>query len=439
MNKHFVILTISLCALFIILNNYAIAQPTQEQQLTQEQTEAFRSAKTVKIMVEQSYKYLGVKKIESISLPFKDDAEEFLMLFTKLKVSESDVKNYDLEIKIEAEGMALSAMYSGSFGGTFYTGASVGGSISFEMPGVPIYKKPFKRTRKPPPTVGILKGLTDSYRKELKNPYNAPFLWPYGKGEGSYKRRLLEMIGEIFGLNCFIDIMKDQDSPYRYQASQTIKRIGDSRLVEPLCAAMKNNDSFLRREIAEILGKIKDPRAVKPLIAALKHENWEYRLYAAEALGKIGDPRALEALIAALQDENDFVRGDSAGALGDIGDSRAVEDLIVALKDKSFRVQCDAAEALGKIGEPQAVESLIAALKDGNPPGVREHAAEALGKIGEPQAVESLIAALKDGNPGGVRKHAAKALGKITGQRFYNLQRWQKWWEENKEKYLKKK
>jgi len=67
MKKKLVILTVSLCALLLILGNYAQAQATKEKPLTKEQIEAFRSAKTARISVEQSYRYArGVK------LPYED-------------------------------------------------------------------------------------------------------------------------------------------------------------------------------------------------------------------------------------------------------------------------------------------------------------------------------------------------------------------------------
>ena len=153
-------------------------------------------------------------------------------------------------------------------------------------------------------------------------------------------------------------------------------------------------------------------------------------------LGAEGKNRE-EVLISALKDEDSDVREAAAKALGKIKDPRAVEPLISALKDEDSDVREAAAKALGEIKDPRAVEPLISALKDVNW-RVRDAAAEALGEIKDPRAVEPLISALKDVDVL-VREAAAKALRKITGQDFgWDQAKWQKWWEKNKGRFLKK-
>ena len=91
---------------------------------------------------------------------------------------------------------------------------------------------------------------------------------------------------------------------------------------------------------------------------------------------------------------------------------------------------------IGNVSLPRAIEPLIAALKDKDW-SVRRAAAEALGEIGDPRAVEPLIVVLKDG-AWGVRKGAAEALRKIIEKNFgEDPEKWQEWWEENKEAFLK--
>ena len=96
----------------------------------------------------------------------------------------------------------------------------------------------------------------------------------------------------------------------------------------------------------------------------------------------------------------------------------------------------ESAEALGKIGRP-AVEPLIAALKDRNS-DVRRYAAWALGEIGDARVVVPLIGALKDEDPW-VREEATGALWLITEPYFgeEDPEKWSKWWEQNKESFLK--
>jgi len=56
----------------------------------------------------------------------------------------------------------------------------------------------------------------------------------------------------------------------------------------------------------------------------------------------------------------------------------------------------------------------------------------------DPRAVEPLIATLKVEDDDYVRFSVIDALDKITGKKFgKDHEKWQKWWEENKGKFLK--
>lgn len=140
----YVIFSIFLIVFFIALNSYVMAQ------LTEEQLEAFRSAKTVRIVVEQSY-----GKVGGVSLPFEEVAKRFLGKYAGLKVVVTEGEHYDLKLKIEASGWARGAEYEQDrlikTGKTqyLYTGASLRGSISLEIPGIPSYKKSFGEDRLP--------------------------------------------------------------------------------------------------------------------------------------------------------------------------------------------------------------------------------------------------------------------------------------------------
>jgi hypothetical protein len=82
------------------------------------------------------------------------------------------------------------------------------------------------------------------------------------------------------------------------------------------------------------------------------------------------------------------------------------------------------------------IQVLVEALKDKDS-FVRRSAAYALGELKDPRAVEPLIEALKD-KDSDVRNAVAGALRKITGQNFgENAEKWQKWWGENKGRFIK--
>jgi HEAT repeat protein len=240
-------------------------------------------------------------------------------------------------------------------------------------------------------------------------------------------------------LEFLITVLKDESPGGRSDAAAALGEIKDRRAVKPLIMALKDQHSNVREEAAKALGVIEDGRAVEPLITLLRDEQPGVRSEAALGLGKIKDVRALEPLIAILKDTGQYyvVRSDSAKALGTINDTRAAEALIATLKDGNSCVRWHAAEALGKMNDPAAVEFLIAALKDEDE-DVRERTARALGKIGDRRAVEPLLTALKDAHQR-VQWGVQWALKKITGKDFgEDHGKWQKWWEQNKGNFLKR-
>ena len=352
-----VILLISFSLFFVVLNGYVIAQPSKKQ------FEAFRSAKTVQIVVEQSY-----GEAKDVSLPIMDVARR-LLKYAGLQVVGSNVKDCDLYIKIEAEGKTLSSSYTP--GRKLYTGAPISGSISFEIPGIPIYKKSFRAESWPYIIPGSM--------KDDQTPSGAVFYGP-----GSVGSKIIEMMVEIYGITCVIAGLKDEDKDVRGETAFVLGEIKDPQAVEPLIATLKDEDKDVRRFTAYALGEIKDPRAVEPLITTLKDEDKEVREAAEDALSEIKEP----------------------GAVG-YKHLRAVVPLIVALENEDKEVRKAAADALGKIEDPRAVEPLIAALNDEDE---------------------------------GVREVVVYALENITKKEFgENQEKWQKWWDKNKGKFLKKK
>ena len=120
-------------------------------------------------------------------------------------------------------------------------------------------------------------------------------------------------------------------------------------------------------------------------------------------------------------------------ALGRLGDKRATQSLLTALKDKRFQIRREAAQALGNIRAKAAVAALIAALKD-EESSVRSSAAHALGQIKDPRAIEVLIAASQDKE---VSAYAISALRSITGHPDYTWEQWQRWWQKNRDKWIR--
>ena len=205
------------------------------------------------------------------------------------------------------------------------------------------------------------------------------------------------------------------------EAADKLHQMGPAA-VPALIAALKSPVMFGRNNAVMLLGDIGDTRAVEPLCAALKNDsNGMVRSMAALALGKIGDARAVPALIEALTEkrhdpmilaqkegktvfdklrimktviDGGFMGAESsaAEALGRIKDARAVVPLIALLENGGFLEQSAAAEALGEIGDAQAIAPLEALLEripeaDAPRPGrafsrrARDAAQKALGKF----------------------------------------------------------
>jgi len=247
----------------------------------------------------------------------------------------------------------------------------------------------------------------------------------------------LKKIGKL-ALESWIAALKDEHSKIREEAAMALGDLKEISAVEPLIATLKDEDDDVRRHSAISLGKIKDNRAVEYLLEAIRYDDsLGVQIEAAGALGKIKDGRAIKPLITAFKDkDNPMFQEYALKALIEMG-RLAVEPLIFELKNDDWEIRRDAAEALGEIKNTRATKPLIDALKDKNEV-VRWKAVEALGKTKDTQAVEPLIAALKD-EDSYVRNYAAKALWEITKQdlgKEYNA--WLKWWEENKDKFLKK-
>lgn len=285
-------------------------KPVIDGQLSDEQIKAFRSAKTVRVLVNQSF-----GDATQVSLPFEELTQQ-LLKDSGLSIVESNTTDSDLNLKIEAKGKALSAFYSGS--GLLYTGASLKGIISFKMEGAPIYQNSFYSKIEPP---------TNIFAGKKRGPSQAPFSLAFDN-PNSFVEKFMVIIRDIYGIDALIaalryDQIKIQGySYYRFKANavKAISETKDPRVIKILLDAYNNKKSDLfRSEIVEALGKTKDPRAVDTLIIALKHPGPAVRWEAAKALGKIKSSRSVEHLISILNSEKNFhVRKNTALALKNV-------------------------------------------------------------------------------------------------------------------------
>jgi len=204
--------------------------------------------------------------------------------------------------------------------------------------------------------------------------------------------------------------------------------------------------------LRNLAGGVKDDRLAARLIKLLSHPNARVRAGAATGLGVFRDKAAVPALTKLLSDPEVLVRSSAARALGEVGDERAVSRLIDLLSDPDSGVRCSVAYALGNIGDNRGVPALIKVLSESNI-FVRMSAIFALGEIGAEEAAGPLIGCLSPKARWGMafpeyEPAVIESLQKITGENFGSvwrntprpileetIQKWLKWWEENKEKY----
>jgi hypothetical protein len=286
MKFKYVIVSVSLLTSLLATNCSTVSK------LSKEQIETFQHAKTVRLIVEQSY-----GSAEGVSLPFEDLAQE-LLKYAGVRVVGSDEKGTDATLKIKAKGKPIGAKYNLGY---LYTGARLKGGILFEIQGHRAFKKKFSGK--------LLPFEEASVPRLQRSPSDAPFPYLFEK---SFRPAVFEMIAEIYGVSYLISALKDLC--FRESALEKLADIGKPA-VEPLITALRNQDVSIRSGAARALGAIKDDRALEPLMVALKDENASVRMWAAEALGQIKDNRAVEPLTTALKDEDSHVRIAAEGAL----------------------------------------------------------------------------------------------------------------------------
>ena len=197
---------------------------------------------------------------------------------------------------------------------------------------------------------------------------------------------------------------------------------------------------------------IRDERIAGRLIRLLSHTEARVRAGAATGLSILPDERAAPELVKLLSDPDPNARASAAHALGHIKQKEALPHLIRLLSDSDGEVRMSAAYALGNIGDKRAVPALIKLLSESNI-FVRMSAIFALGEMDAEQAVGPLITCLSPKARWGMafpeyEPAVIESLQKITGENFGSvwrntprpileetIQKWLKWWEENKEKY----
>ena len=134
------------------------------------------------------------------------------------------------------------------------------------------------------------------------------------------------------------------------QVANILSKIGSKKVVDLLLEKLLDYDWRVRAAAAIAIKKIGDSRVINPLLQILfKDGKRDNREYAEIVLNEIGEP-VVEQLIRALNDKEPDIRVRAARLLGKIKDIRAIHPLTeVMSKDKNYDVQMVAKRALEEI------------------------------------------------------------------------------------------
>jgi HEAT repeat protein len=215
-------------------------------------------------------------------------------------------------------------------------------------------------------------------------------------------------------------LMKDRNENVRIAAGYAAYRLGSEGSYKLLVTSLKSPDQTVRANAAMLLGKSGNKQALKHLWYALSRtENSDPVKYqATEAIAMLGDSKISQKLWALLISKYAEDRIDGVRAMGSLGGEQAQGALITnSLEDHVVEVRLAGAEQLAAMGnnsgESVVIEVFRKKLADQMDPRSQERvkvfAAHAIGELGTPRVTKFLPKLLKDPSKF-VRLAAAKAV-----------------------------
>jgi hypothetical protein len=367
------------------------------QEVSDQQREIFRAAKTARIVVNESY-----ERAPGVKLSFEQTARGILKYVGLSLVGAGEVA--DVTFQIEATGSPLSRNYQDPSyrrsGTVLYTGAIVRGSLNVSAGNSnPIVRSFYGKVDTP-------RSIFDTQAGHYDSPAKAPFASAFISGKTTF----LDILGQLL-----IDI---------YGPSQVATAFID----EDLYVSNIGREALLMQDL---------PTAFSISIDAIRQNSPNSRRAGSIALTAIVErfPQAVDLLLAASSDKDPNVRTQVIYTLTPVNDPRVREVMIQALRDSDKSIRILGASRLEYTYDKRATELLLIALRDKDP-AIRRSAAAAL-KLAGVRAIEPLIAALKDKDEY-VRRAAHESLKVATRQELgIEPKGWQKWWKENKPIYEK--
>lgn len=261
------------------------------ENLYDQRHKAFRNVRTVKVIIKDSY---GERNIR---YPFRSMARVLFQDFAGLMIVRENAKSYDAIFRVESKYRPLSGSYKGK---ELYTGASLKGKISLEIPDVIVFKESFQEDKPVPFALWYLKEDWSKTVSEYSTPDSkrVPFSELF-RANGSFNQLAMKMLGEVFGTSFLVSLITasslDFEDYWSIQefAVKAISKVEDPLDIERLIKAFRTS-SYASR----LLRKIKDPRSVEPLLnIALSHIDFYDRKRVVSVLGNLGDDRVVGPLI----------------------------------------------------------------------------------------------------------------------------------------------
>jgi len=228
----------------------------------------------------------------------------------------------------------------------------------------------------------------------------------------------------------YLSLMKWLSSTNEHVRLFTIKLLGRNATPEfsneILTALSKETDSYVRKFIIETLGKIGNVKAVSKVIYHINNDNSiECKRFAIMALYDIlvrfPDDKQYLVFVNALSDKSPEIRYTAAKMLAKIGEKRALPDLLKLENDPDVYVKRAVSHALLAAGEKKGIPIMISTMDFYSLDNSYYNYGWDLGNI------------LKQFTNNSFKKDESKPQDHGKNDDRLNKEKWQKWWDENKD------
>ena len=258
-----------------------------------EALDALRAARTVRLVIDQSYYYRPRNQIQSEPIPeFSLDLAGpvgDVLADAGVEVVGADAAAFDATLRLAIRGDAVGRLYHQGLSGYFYAGAMISGEIVVSAPGIEPWRTPFRTRLMPPLEIRLNFG----YEQPSNAPFGEAIAFP-----GSFLPRFMEVAGLLYGPGPLANVLDSGSLPAQRSAAGALGDLGDPAATAPLVAALADPEPDLRRDAAWALGRIGDPGATGPLKAALSDPDNDVRWFANWALEQIAERAARESVSA---------------------------------------------------------------------------------------------------------------------------------------------